>query len=367
MLLVIKGNLERAVPCISQIELVNQKGIEVAVICTECTKNLKSKLEALNVKIHTTNHRIFGISLIKKIMDWVGFRKKALKLIKNIYTSDSFIYIGSCDTALSLGKRVLKYKYILHVRELYDTNIIYKYLLRKFALGAKNIVVPEYCRANILKCWWKLKKLPTILPNKSYNHPGVRNLKITNDEAALLIKGIEDKKIILYQGHIGIDRSLKEIAEALREINNNEYVLLLMGIDHNDNYSKIKMIYNNTYHIKYIPAPFHLEVTSHAYIGIANYDDSTLNNIFCAPNKIYEYTGFGVPVLARDIPGLKYTIDINKAGICIDFNNMKDIINSIIDIIDNYSFYSNNAKKFYDSIDLNKIMLQMLEKASLKI
>ncbi|KAA6307134.1 hypothetical protein EZS27_041199, partial [termite gut metagenome] len=38
-------------------------------------------------------------------------------------------------------------------------------------------------------------------------------------------------------------------------------------------------------------------------IGIVSYAFDDLNHVFCAPNKTWEYTGFGIPMLGNNAPG----------------------------------------------------------------
>ncbi len=51
-------------------------------------------------------------------------------------------------------------------------------------------------------------------------------------------------------------------------------------------------------------APKHLEVISQAHIGIGLYRPISLNQVYCAPNRLYEFTGFGIPVILPDFPGI---------------------------------------------------------------
>ena len=66
-----------------------------------------------------------------------------------------------------------------------------------------------------------------------------------------------------------------------------------------------------------------MEITSYARIGINFYRPNCLNKAFCAPNKIYEFSGFGIPIIGNDIPGLKNTIGLNNAGKCVRLNRRK--------------------------------------------
>lgn len=86
-----------------------------------------------------------------------------------------------------------------------------------------------------------------------------------------------------------------------------------------------------------------------------------LNKVFCAPNKIYEYSGFGIPMLANNIPGLKNTVGNAGAAECIDMKK-ENIIKSIKKIEADYTTYSVNAKKFFAGTDNFETMKEMMEK-----
>ena len=124
---------------------------------------------------------------------------------------------------------------------------------------------------------------------------------------------------------------------------------------------KIKAVYSDVEYVSYIPAPYHLEITSYAHIGIVFYRNDALNKVFCAPNKIYEYSGFGIPMLANDIPGLKNTVGNAGAAECMELK-ANNIINAIQNIEADYDTYSENAKKFFAGTDNLKTMEKLMRK-----
>ena len=151
-----------------------------------------------------------------------------------------------------------------------------------------------------------------------------------------------------------------EVAKALRTMDAG-YTLLLMGIDKYHSVEKIKAVYSDVEYVSYIPAPYHLEITSYAHIGIVFYRNDALNKVFCAPNKIYEYSGFGIPMLANDIPGLKNTVGNAGAAECMELK-ANNIINAIQNIEADYDTYSENAKKFFAGTDNLKTMEKLMRK-----
>lgn len=344
-------------PCLSQILSLKDLGVNIEVYHGITDKNTIKILESHDI-IHYElyKHEIKSNNgLALKIKRWRSYRAKALEIMKK-NNNHEILWFGTADSAIAVYDKLKNKKYVLNILELYDKNKFYKKYLGKIVDGAKAIICCEYNRANIMKSWWNLKKVPYVIPNKPY----LINID-EKQEKEEITNQIKNKKVILYQGMIAGDRSLINLAKALNNINDKQYWLVLMGNNYNNSVEKIKHIYKNTIYLGYIAAPTHLLYTKYAYMGVANYDYSCLNNIFCAPNKIYEYTGFGIPVLCNDVPGLHYTIGKTLAGKCVDFNSVSKIEQGIKEIEDNYMEFSKNATTFYESTDNIKTYKEILK------
>lgn len=69
-------------------------------------------------------------------------------------------------------------------------------------------------------------------------------------------------------------------------------------------------------------------------VGFAFYENTNLNNYYCAPTKVYDYIQMGMPVITNDYPGLVDIVRNNNAGVCVPSvtpENIRDAINRIID------------------------------------
>ena len=62
----------------------------------------------------------------------------------------------------------------------------------------------------------------------------------------------------------------------------------------------------------------------------------TLNPLYCAPNKIFEYSKYGIPMISNDVPALRYSyMEFHCATVSIssccreddedEKNNKKDV------------------------------------------
>ena len=129
-----------------------------------------------------------------------------------------------------------------------------------------------------------------------------------------------------------------------------DYQFVFLGTDYGmiEEYRKID---SNIIHIYFIPAPEYLIFTSKAYIGLITYDALILNCAYCAPNKLYEYGRYGLPMLGNDIPGLRNTIGYYDAGVIVDECCIESICEGIRKISENYERYSANSLRLYEETD----------------
>ena len=88
-----------------------------------------------------------------------------------------------------------------------------------------------------------------------------------------------------------------------------------------------------------------------------------LNALYCAPNKIYEYTGLGLPVLTNDIPGLHNLVHSYECGLSIDMDDTETISESLSELFNNYDKYQKGADSFYESVNVKKLIANILDEA----
>lgn len=313
-------------------------------------------LEIINFYSLSKSRRI--IERVKNRFKRCLFRYKVEKFLSTC--PYDILWIIHEDTIVTYRK-ILKDKHlIISMYELNDTRLKILKTIKKIVQNSSLVTIPEYNRANILRVWLNLKNTPTVIPNKPLYHPLVKYIDCDfKDE-------LQNKKIILYQGLIIKERNLDALCEAVSSL--LDYTLVIMGNEYGAEEYKLylKKKYPFVYFIDFINPPKHLFITSYAYIGIVTYDYSTLNTIYCAPNKMWEYAGFGIPMIANEIPGLVYSIGKHNAGICLNMDSSKMIKEAIQKISANYEVYSHNAKSFYDSFNvkesINNIINYVLKK-----
>ena len=299
------------------------------------------------------------VNRFKKLLNYIQYRNFVKKTLINNLNEKDTIWLGSLDTALAC--KGLNFfatnQYVLHLHELYDTHRNKLKSIKVIAQNAKHVVVPEINRAGILQVWLGLKERPVVLPNKPYDHPRTRKIEPTNDLIRQIISTYyTDKPIILYQGHIGGDRNLMPLAQAMKQL--PEYEFWLLGTDHG--YAdQLVAVAENIKYLGSVPAPYHLEITSYASIGIMSYDPINLNNLYCAPNKVWEYSGFGIPFLANKCLSLE-ALSQELIGKTVNWDK-NEIEASIKSILENFKEFQAKSIGFFQKYDLVKTVHNIVE------
>lgn len=278
--------------------------------------------------------------------------------------------------ARAAGKALLGYRHIMSMSELVEYTPAFfrrrmpfhSRITEELARNAARVVVPEYNRAHIQKVWWNLPRVPAVLPNKPY--PDYRaHIPTIIPEIKAAFES-ETRKILLYQGVYAKDRDLTKYADAV-DLLGDDYALYLMGRVTTGSCSEIEgmcLEHANVHDLGYVQAPGHLAATPYGHIGLLPYvaskcgANSALNPLYCAPNKIWEYSGFGLPMVGSDVPGLAFPFQRYGMGEVSD-GTPEGIAESVLRIEANYEAYRRNAADFYDSVDVKSIVRRILEEA----
>lgn len=353
---IVKTDLHYYPPCMMQIRYLKKCGVRVEVWFASSNESALTILDKEQIPYVCLGESPRVNSLIGKLKNWMEFRRNVNRQLNNISQSErenTLLWVGTAESAIPLYGVLQHYHYNLTMLELLDgdKNKFKRTTFGKLAKKAEAIVACEVTRAYIMKYWFGLKKLPYVMPNKPYELGTTKNAEPSCDKTKQAIDVIRGKKFIIFQGIFQKVDYMKALATALSQMD-SDYYIVLMGFDlyKTNAYEKLKKIYERVIELSSLPAPLHLEVTSHAQIGLVFYDDFSLNQAFCAPNKIYEYSGFGIPMIANKIPGLENTVGKFNAGKCVEFES-KQLMKAIKKIDDNYEQYSANSLSLYNAVD----------------
>ncbi|MCT1434816.1 hypothetical protein [Dietzia maris] len=288
-------------------------------------------------------------------MNRIQFSIEAQRAIARELVDGAILWVIGGGTAAALLEFLMRRRgFILTVLELHDESRYYQFALARVSSRAAVITACEPTRAKIMKLWWRLPEVPIVIPNKPYSSLPRRNHPGSSPELSQQIARLDGKNIVLYQGLLTPERDLRPFAMAIGAM--PEITLAIMGADTGGYMDEILALDPTAIHIPYFEPPQHLEITSNAYIGIATYEDQSLNSMFCAPNKVYEYGGLSIPMVCNKAPGLTLGVAAAGAAICVETNDQREIQHGLQHVINNYSAFSSAAREFYDSTDVGALI-----------
>lgn len=286
--------------------------------------------------------------IYSKLKCWFTFYLFLLKKAKNY----DFIWLGVWDYALIipfLKMAGYKGKIIYQLNELEFDQFEY---CRK----VDYVFVPDENRGWIAYFLGKLKRKPLVLPNIPFVPSSLSFEGETEIDKIRAQYARKDLKIILYQGGIHYKkRCILELLSAVSQLPANIVLVIMPGnaseiiIEKLNTDIKNLRLTDKVYVINSVKAPGHLKTVQRADLGIGLYRPTSLNQIYAAPNRLYEFTKFGIPVILPRYPyfkylSMKYPFAINT----VDPESIEDIVRTINTIFTepNYGRGCANANRF---------------------
>ena len=362
------GSIMTLPPLINLIQCLLNNNNSVVLVSRGGEKLPTSILENKQFKYIELKNKENSKNLISKFISRKKETNEIINRTKEAMSDADILWTATVTTVRELRSIIPSYKNVFQLMELAQYGHITRHI--KFSLGelARNSwknVVPEENRAYIEKAWWDLPSVPYVLPNKPYS----LDFSISDDmQNALSVIKSENRKIVLYLGGIFPDRNLEAYANALKKTS-NEYVLYIIGKAYDrEGQERLDRLVNEygAVYLGYFDAPKHLAFVKYAYIGLLPYKtahvvgQSELNALYCAPNKIYEYAGFGVPMIGSDVLGLKNAFEKWNIGICVDDSNSDEFYKAVIEIGASHDIMSKQCYKFFASVDFDEIVNKII-------
>jgi len=346
----LKKGLQHYPPCLFEILTLSDAGKSVTVYHGKNTPYIDGLLSLRGIEHHTLssdkNPDNESLSRLHRARLFWEYAKEARRLISRL-PEKTPLWLGNAESAAPLSPRFFEKRgSVFSVLELYREGEYLDRRLRLLLPHASAIVAREPHRANLMRLRYGLRETPFVAENKPYD----RALPTPPPLPSELLQSIALKKgerMVLYQGIVSPDRPLDTVAAALQNIGDRRNILFVLGRADDNEKKRLLSLWENTRFLGYLPAPLHLAVTARAALGIAFYDSLSENNLFCAPNKIYEYARFGVPMLASENPGLKETVGAYGAGICVDLYDIHAVRDAILTILSDRYTYEVGARRMY--------------------
>jgi glycosyltransferase involved in cell wall biosynthesis len=267
-----------------------------------------------------------------------------LALINAYFFRRSFIYLSLELNHPNSFKRLAR---IINVLE----RLAYK--------KSKSVIVQDEDRFKTL-CEYNQYQHPKVfyLPNSDSSSDFlVQNAPIKNYFKELFNLSEEEFPHIILQAGIINDAVLaKELAHAFTPIRKGCALIFHEREKRktDDPYIKsLREINSNNLFLSLEPLPYEQidKIYASATIGLAFYKDwdNNLSQISKASGKLSQYLKHGKPVLVNNLESLSQVVDKYKIGVVIkDPLNTLEIEAAIETILNNYAFYSENAKTCFE-------------------
>jgi glycosyltransferase involved in cell wall biosynthesis len=143
--------------------------------------------------------------------------------------------------------------------------------------------------------------------------------------------------IVLFQGGILAGRNLESLVDAMALVTGPALHLVFLG----DGALRSRLARRAATagvggRVHFHPAVAQgdlLRHTASADLGIIPYQATCLNNLYCTPNKLFEFIAAAVPVLATDLPELRRVIAGNHIGLMMDSASPQAIARTLDGIV----------------------------------
>lgn len=369
-IIIFKNDIIKYPPILSIVNILSTRGDEVQIFAYCSNENKKKEFQDKGIKFNEVISESISTFFLRKLALFYRFRKQITRWLELNNRNDTQLWLFGTQTMYILNGLLKRYNCILYFFELPPFEVPKKYLIfcrnsnfkKLLGIHKNKVVCCEYNRAHITKAYFHLPKLPYVVPNKPFVDESIY-------DSIKWEKSWPGKKVILYQGIFNYpERKLDGLCEAV-ELLSDEYILVLMGGDNNyKNSLKRKYMTEKIVFLPFRPFPYYFEITQQAHIGVLCYypDDlssisNMLNVLYCAPNKIYEYSRYGIPMISNDIPALKQTFEHWQCGVVTDMLEPRKIVDALNMIEEDYHKYKSGAKRFYNSNNIQSDILMVAD------
>ncbi|MBQ7170768.1 MAG: glycosyltransferase [Clostridia bacterium] len=368
--------LEWMPPTINLLKKLDAAGHEVVFITIFPCEYLKKMNLSRASNVSLCSRRISFQDKVKYTPVLSGFlyrvdtmiKKSIARRLRNVIDEElnkgGKLWIVNEMTVLLAGAHCIKnHEFAFLIYELHE-DLFYARNIKKVAQKASAVVVPDYFRAHIMKSRYNLKQLPFVLPNRSdidfekmfeteRNKKAIEQIKLSKAEG---------NRILVYMGGVNQERPLEGLLEAIQRIGSWKLAIIGKPSQYLD---ELQREYSECIlNLGAFSPPDHLTIAQFCDIGVLNYvsinKKQGLNAIFCAPNKIYEYTGLGLPVIGNDIPGLRFCISTSMCGELVDYDDPSSIETALNTIVNRYEEYSEAARDFYRATNTDETLKRII-------
>lgn len=230
-----------------------------------------------------------------------------------VYAHDFYLSLAGLAAAVSSKARFIYDAHELIVPAQGEKNSMRLALFRRMeaaAIGKADIVIAANReRATVMQRHYGLAQIPVVVRNIApapSRRPVVRPRPVNSNGPVRLV----------YQGNISYERGLRSFFEAMVLLGSS-YELFVVGAGPDEATARDFVRSHpeaNIVMVGRVPRDELHTILGQCDIGIVTYPYNGLNNIYCAPNKTYEYAQAGIPMLVTGQPPLRAVVETFGIG-----------------------------------------------------
>ncbi|MCY2987484.1 MAG: glycosyltransferase [Planctomycetota bacterium] len=229
------------------------------------------------------------------------------------------------------------------------------YWCEQFTVSKADLVIaanPE--RAEVMRSHYALEERPTAVRNI----PPAPTSRSTDAEVVARFPGLRKDAPsdvhLVYMGDVCMARGLRLLVESLEFLPSN-YKLVCVGggpdlpdfrrIEASDPEHRIRVT-------GVVPHDQVFDLVRQADIGVVSYSMSGINNILCAPNKVFEYAQAGLPMVATCQPTIRAIFDKWKIGALVGCDGVvtpQEIAKAVQEVGSHRDHYASSLVPFLEA------------------
>lgn len=204
------------------------------------------------------------------------------------------------------------------------------------------VIAANEFRANAMQEHYGLAALPVTVGNIP---PPPRSTGAPSPGGELRGPRSEDGIVrLVYQGDMSLARGIRAFIEAVPELPPRFELLLVGGGPDLEALRGLTGSLGVGERVRFlgrVPNADLPAVLARCDIGLISYPQTGLNNLYCAPNKLYEYAQVGLPILARENPVLRDALGRYRIGVVTN-----DVVAGVLEIEEEMDALRSNIPAF---------------------
>ena len=336
VVVVVYNRIENDARVIRTSEALGSNGYDVTVLSSGSNPDYRNPhFESVVIKGGSSG----GLNFFKFYVKCLRYIFAERKRIDLLYMNDYFLVLmgAICKSLFRLKWIYDGHELILSHREkkINRRQLFFRLIERRFDRYADYMIEANRERMRIIRYVDKIKNIDFVSNTK-------RRENITLPEK---------ENVIVYQGFLGGKRDLSRIIQAMKHLNSKaRFEIIGWGPD-KEKYLALCRDLDLTESVEFRDKMDYSELaneTKKAKIGIMIYEMRGLNNLYCAPNKLFEYADLNIKILSSPQLWVKKVLKEYDLGLPIEENDTPRIIAEKIDrLLNSFDYNEKNVERLF--------------------